>query len=1083
MTDHAYFESSSWHHAFTLAERVALLRAVGHTPRHHEADTDLAERRLQYWRSQHPFTNDSLFAQRLTTEGLTVNEFRHLLGEPIESIYDRVECSPAWLTGIADAFSQRHSPDSIPLPEKLHSLPMVGVLDAIEPLISKGRNRLRQGIQTLAQTRCDLPFDPATVEELLYSSLPGQLLTMMSRTMVLELNVARLQGLLNGETAEERFQSFLNRVRDRDTALTILQEYPVLARQLKLCIDRWAITSLEFLQRLCADWKQIRTTFDCGDDSNVLVEVNDGAGDKHCGGRSVLIARFRSGFQVVYKPKSLAVAVHFQELLAWLNARGDHPGFRTLCILDRGTHGWVEFVHLRDCTTNDEVRRFYERQGGYLALLYTLHAADFHCENLIAADEHPMLIDLEALYHPRMDGPQCGDAAELAGNTLYHSVLGVGLLPQRSWGSTESPGVDLSGLGTPAGQLTPHGVPQWEGTGTDEMRLTRKRMLMEGSQNRPTLNGNDVDVLAYAESIIAGFTHIYRLLQKHRDDLLSSDGPLARFAQDEVRVIFRGTRTYSVLLSESFHPDVLRDALDRDRLFDRLWGRVEHCPYLAKVIPAEHEDLQNGDIPMFTTQPGSRDLWTSSHERIADFFHESGMNLVKDRVRRLDDGDLAKQLWIIRASLATLPATTKLEPRPTYCLVAKGHPSADHGRLLTTARAVGDWLDTLTLHGENDVSWIGLTLSNDRHWSLAPLGMDLYDGLPGVVLFLAYLGAITREERYITLARRALTALRRQAERSQSFFTLIGGFNGWGGVIYTLAHLGILWNQPALWAEAEAIVDRLPKLIERDEQLDVIGGAAGCIGSLVTLQQCAPSERTLAAAIQCGDHLIAHARQMEHGLGWITPAGTTPLAGFSHGAAGIAWALLELAALTGEERFRTTALAAIEYERNLFSPEGGNWVDLRDLEDPGQATSSAKATFMTAWCHGAPGIGLARLHSLPHMDDRATRAEIDAALKTTLAQGFGDNHSLCHGDFGNLELLLQASEMFTDPEWRAQVNRLAAMILEDIERNGWRCANPVGIESPGLMTGLAGIGYGLLRLAKPKLVPAVLSLEPPKLDM
>ena len=40
------------------------------------------------------------------------------------------------------------------------------------------------------------------------------------------------------------------------------------------------------------------------------------------------------------------------------------------------------------------MKRFYERQGGYLALLYMLQATDFHHENLIAAGEHPVLLDL-----------------------------------------------------------------------------------------------------------------------------------------------------------------------------------------------------------------------------------------------------------------------------------------------------------------------------------------------------------------------------------------------------------------------------------------------------------------------------------------------------------------------------------------------------------------------------------------------------------------------------------------------------------------------------------------------------------------
>jgi class II lanthipeptide synthase len=219
---------------------------------------------------------------------------------------------------------------------------------------------------------------------------------------------------------------------------------------------------------------------------------------------------------------------------------------------------------------------------------------------------------------------------------------------------------------------------------------------------------------------------------------------------------------------------------------------------------------------------------------------------------------------------------------------------------------------------------------------------------------------------------------------------------------------------------------------------------------------------------------------MEDGLGWvIVAAGPTPLAGFSHGAAGIAWALLELAALTGEERFRTAACAAITYERSLFSHEAGNWPDLRELKTARQAGDNDQQRLMMAWCHGAPGIGLARLCSLQHLDDAAIRVEIDTALQTTLAQGFGNNHSLCHGDLGNLELLLQASQVLEEPQWRAQVDRIAVIILESISRDGWLCGTPLGVESPGLMTGLAGIGYGLLRLAEPTRVPSVLVLAPP----
>ena len=134
---------------------------------------------------------------------------------------------------------------------------------------------------------------------------------------------------------------------------------------------------------------------------------------------------------------------------------------------------------------------------------------------------------------------------------------------------------------------------------------------------------------------------------------------------------------------------------------------------------------------------------------------------------------------------------------------------------------------------------------------------------------------------------------------------------------------------------------------------------------------------------------------------------------------------------------------------------------------------------MTAWCHGAPGIGLGRLGSLKYIDDATIREEIEVALKTTITEGFGWNHSLCHGDLGNLETLLMATQVLDDPQHREQLEHLTAMILQSIDTYGWVTGVPLRVETPGLMMGLAGIGYELLRLAEPDKVPSVLLLAPP----
>jgi lantibiotic modifying enzyme len=123
------------------------------------------------------------------------------------------------------------------------------------------------------------------------------------------------------------------------------------------------------------------------------------------------------------------------------------------------------------------------------------------------------------------------------------------------------------------------------------------------------------------------------------------------------------------------------------------------------------------------------------------------------------------------------------------------------------------------------------------------------------------------------------------------------------------------------------------------------------------------------------------------------------------------------------------------------------------------------------WCYGASGIGLARLASLAYLDDAQIREEIGAALKTTIAKGFGHNHSLCHGDLGNLETLFVATQRLHERQYDQALEQLTAMLLESIEAGKWITGVPLGGETPGLMNGLAGIGYALLRLAEPEMVP------------
>jgi type 2 lantibiotic biosynthesis protein LanM len=1034
------FSSALWWRALHLTER-----SFRPFPRTRQPALDPATRApLDRWLEKVGFPDESAFAQRLLAEGIGPSDFAALLQETAESLQERIPDPPRWLNELQQAFGvARNGSESSGEP------PGSGLLNLVAPLLVAGRSRLAQGVAKIAAANPSGPVGAHLSLSMLSASLPRQLLMMVSRTAVLEMHVAGASGRLPSGTGAERFAAFCESLTRPEVALALLQEYPVLARVVIQHVERHVDFRLELLELLCADWIRIKAAFSPREEPGPLVRIEGSSGDTHSGGRSVQVCCFASGLRVVYKPRSLAVDQHFQQLLRWINERGWEPRFRPMTVLPSGNHGWSEFIAPTDCTNAEEVSRFYERQGGFVALTYVLEAMDFHSENLIACGEHPVLIDMECLFHPRPQDSLPSAAEQALTELLSQSVLRPGLLPHRMVDDALATGVDISGLGAAPGQLMPRALGVFEASGTDDMHLTRKRMVMPDTPHRPKLRGAEVSLWEHASAVVAGFTRLYGLLLEHRDELLATDGPLGRFAKDHVRVLLRSTESYGVLLDESYHPHVLQNALDRDRLFDHLWVENPHQPHLGSVVPYEQSDLRSGDIPLFTTLVDSRDLWAADGRRIADFFDQSGLELVQERLAGLGEEDLERQSWFVRASLATLckesahaQGPARLRPRPTRAV--------DRATLLSAAADVGRRLVETVVEQNGFANWVGLTHVDHRMWVLNPLGLDLQGGLPGVVLFLATLGELTADRLARETARSGLATMRSQLADNLDTITSIGAFDGWAGLVYLFTHLGRLWGEPALFDEAEQLVRKIDSLVESDVSLDIGNGSAGAIGGLLCLAATTGSAAALRTAIRCGDRLLQGA----------PPAADAPWpaqSGFLRGTAGIAWALARLARHSGLDRF-LEAGSALESAR---------------------ASSRSMSGETNGWCHGAVGIGLARLQRSESRDP-GPDDELTAAVHATLAGGFGATHCLCHGDLGNLELWLQASAHLGETRWWESAQPILASVIDDMKSSGWRCATPFGIESPGLMNGLSGIGYQLLRFARPDVVPSVLTIDPPR---
>jgi lantibiotic biosynthesis protein len=413
-------------------------------------------------------------------------------------------------------------------------------------------------------------------------------------------------------------------------------------------------------------------------------------------------------------------------------------------------------------------------------------------------------------------------------------------------------------------------------------------------------------------------------------------------------------------------------------------------------------------------------------------------------------------------------------------------PRASRAAYQHAAEEIGNQLCAQAIWHEGRCNWIGALPDEGPGGvvldSFTTLTADLYGGTSGVALFLAYLHRVTGES---AVRETALGAIRQALARADETLAPSnrGLYGGRAGLALAAARVGQLLGQDSLLERAPRLLDRVePETGVAPREYDLIGGAAGGLVGCLLVADMTGEQGLVARAAELGDELLKTAQKSDAGLSWSSPSFPTSgnLTGFSHGAAGVGYALLELNNVVGDARYREGAEQAFKYERGLFDPAQANWPDLRRSRASWSGHGArACATF---WCHGAPGIALSRLRAHQLLGGAEYRAEAETALETTRRslevelESQLANYSICHGVAGNAEILLLGEQVLGATE--SDGGRLALRVADTGIRNypgrgqPWPCGTQGG-ESPSLFLGLAGIGLFYLRLVEPT-IPSVL---------
>jgi type 2 lantibiotic biosynthesis protein LanM len=856
----------------------------------------------------------------------------------------------------------------------------------------------------------------------------------------------------------------------------LFEQKPVLLRLISTIIRQWVETSREFIQRLNADLPTIRSALHAGGQGGV-VQIDGGFSDPHNGGRSVKIVIFADGSKVVYKPKNLRVDVAWQELIDRLNRAAPPVELRTARALARGGYGWTACITHAGCASPDEFKTFFKRAGAWLALFHCFAANDMHQENIVADGNHPVPIDLETILQSssaeqKPSAPE--DAAfDAAMEKLANSVMATGLLPAYGRG----PDGKVFAMGGVTADWNTKIRIKWESINSDNMRPTRWKHVVTDNPNLPHVNGLYAKFPDHIEELIAGFDAYARFLLEEGNSAALFDG----FSGLTVRKVVRATRFYAMLLQRlknhktmddgvawSAQADFVARLADWDVQDDALWP----------VHRAERSALLTLNIPHFVSATDGHELKDEAGFRMR-MPSTDGLTRAAARFARFDRDEIDWQVKVIKINTNSLVAAAR-SPAPTARrqLPESRGPAPPDLIFRAEAQRVADELARYAIRRGRAAAWIGLDWLGDAEvFQLVTLGPDLYNGTSGLSLFLSAHAAVTDQSASRELALAGVARVRKQIKSRNAARIArslgVGGATGLGSIVYTLAVMSQNLNDHGLRDDAHRAAALVSdELIAADKRLDVIAGSAGAILCLLRLYRDDQSEAVLRRAIKCGEHLLAQHRSGQPGRrSWVGQGlGSRALNGMSHGAAGFAYALASLSAATGREDFAAAAQECVDFENSSFSPQRGNWPDLR--VEGGEA-------WPCQWCHGAPGIGLGRIGMarLPRISDTVLTTDVQSAVEGTRAAWPSSLDTLCCGTLGSVEFLCEAGDLLGRSDLQELAKRELASVLQYARDTGdYRWNSGERRFNLGLFRGMAGVGYTALRQVDPSL-PNVLIFE------
>lgn len=998
-----------------------------------EAEVD--ERYLKEWKNKKNLVTEELFKTMLEKDSMNEREFNFCISPlKVENSFE----FPQWLKLLDEILKSCDY-------KKIKDTENKDITFVIFPFIQYVAERISE----FDWDNSLMEFTQSAIKDIL-DNYAQQTITIVEKCVVVELEEYKSTHKFVSEDLKLQFNEFIEYITEKENLLKFYEKYTVNTKIMTVRTMYFIKNIEDFVSDLKGSEQDMKDTL--GLELSAIQHIKLSAGDSHEKGKGVMIVEFDK-CKVVYKPKNLDICKAYEDFIKWINENSGMLDLTTPRGIYKESYAIIEFVKYKSCTSEDEVKRYYERFGYTLALGYTLAMTDIHLENVVADGEYPVIVDGETMIQNTIKVSKNNTIFDKFRNKFsMETVLATAMLPNTAMLDKN---IDLSALAGKE-QTSNRKFLMPVNLGKSNFHYEEQEYTMSGSNNIPMLNNKLIDYKDYIYCVINGFNKMIDFIYKNKEFLLSEKSPLMGFKDRKIRVLLKSTQIYGDMLGFLTHPTCCIEMSARERTLQNIWA----YPHLDKdIIKSEYKDMLYNDIPIFYSSTSCDSLYDSEGNEYKKYFEKTGFHKVIERIRNLNEEIIEREKDIMLMHLGVFSQYKSTEfSRKDYTFNFK------YLDLDCEIKEIADKIMNSALEDDkNNISWPFVAVG-EKASIFGLMGNDLYEGVTGVAVFFLELYYYTKDESYYEFYKKCMLYCESGFDKVPN---VIAAFSPRYSLFYPIMLETKLLGQSKFKDFIEKAVNELSKFSKNDIiegktfSIDWIGGIAGLLALLTSMFK-APEVLTndqkekikkfsdllyeiIIEKLQIGDY--------EEKMGQ------------AHGYSGIMLALARYSDSVNDNKkkhIKNVIKTYLRKEKYLYI--------------------AMKEEIKDKWCNGLSGMIISRIEILKYINDTEIIDDLKLMINNLIKcqETMCNGDSLCHGNSGTIIAVKVCIENGYDTKGNLNdifYKMLSQVLGEKIYTHDYKLLKTLTVDNPTLYTGSAGVGYMFLKSIADKIENNILTLS------